>query len=631
MPTLTRHRTPSGLLTDCYVDPNNGHDGNRGTYRSRWLTIDHALGAMAERMAWVHGDPTLTLLDDVRVTESVLIDNTTSGINGKTLKLRSVDETKGALSAGQVLSGWTFFSTGIYRRAYAGTAPMNVWVNGVAYSQSLRSASLGAGLVGTVNVTSTGFECASDSDVLGDPNPDQIRVGHWGTFERPWNRATGVVGNELRMIQLAHTRITDEPGYAYHFWDSEMGIDNSKPSYIWNLASTFFDSPTEGTFYYDVAAGFLYLCPVTGVDVTDPATLVIVPVLEEVLVFDGASDVTLEGLRVEHAHCAVADGFVERALGMGYFDSDHVPLVTGPLTVTSGTPGDYTNADQSVPVQQSLPSMVTVRDSDRINSDNYTRIQHGSGVGLRFEGICTDCEFHGSAVEDMGGNGIVIGDVSQATDAECSSNIRIRHSKIRNVGQEFYTGTGIVDIFQTDGLIEYVEVDGASYCGIAHAVGAAPNTSWWTKRTGNIARFNKVHDVMLRLSDGGGLYAHGTQGDTLLWYQNYVYNVGNAFAWPAGSPQTPMYFDQTTSNMLADENVVVARAGQPALICSGNADPNTNAVTDNYGNVSTVTNVSGPGPDVNTGWQTASNPLSISAALAIANAAGPAEPYRSAL
>lgn len=615
---------PGPTSTFRYVSP-DGHDGNSGSLSNPWKTLPHGIGRISELMPDLSNDPVLRLLGAFQVTSPLSFDESNTGINGRKLTLvDGTDDQSAVISGGARVTGWTLFSGSIYRSNYTGNAPLNIYVNGVRYQQALRSGRLN----GTVALTPTGYTTTSDA-ILSEPNPAGVRFGYYGTFLRPQNRVAGVAGNAISMVPLAHMRITDTPGFAYHFWDSFLGYDNTIPSYVYNVKADFLADATPGTFYCDSVAGKLYLCPFIE---HDPTTAVIeVPIgLENIILFDGATDVTLDGIIVEHGDYAMTDGFVERALGQGYFDSGHAPVVTGSL---SGG-GDYTNLDQSVPLMQSLPAAVVVNDSTRVNVTHYSRIQHHAAMGLRFEGLCSDCEVLGSAVDDVGSNGIAIGHVSQATDVACSDNIRIRDCKITNVGREFFTGSGIHDVFMSNSIIERNEISNCAYMGISHSVGATINYSWSTKRVGNISRYNLIHDVMQQITDGAAIYASGHQGDYLLWLENYVYNVGNSLLSPA-LPQSPSYWDQYTDHLRMSGCVLVAKSGEAAMYVVQNKSPNVNEILTNYSNTSTLTIVTlegdGAAPNVNTPFTVNSNVLLIPAAATIAAAAGPAEPYRSNL
>jgi hypothetical protein len=621
---LQHRRTIARFSPAFYVHPTTGHNGNSGRYGAPVASLASAIGAAAAYMQWGSAQPSITLLDDVYLNGAqVQFDETNTGINGKTLTLEALDATHGSISAGAVVSGFTLFSAGIYRAAYNGNAPLNVYVDGVRYSQASR----GSGLSGTVGLTGTGYTSTSDG-ILTDPNPSHIRLGYYGTFLRPQNRVIGVAGNAISMVALAHTRITDEPGFAYHFWDDFLTYDNAAhPSYVWNVKADFMLG-TQQTFYCDTANGFLYICPLTGHDLS-VAKVIASTSLETPVIFDGASDVTVTNhVRIEHADYSMALGFAERSMGTGYFDSDHTPVVTGPLSGPGA--GDYTNLDQSAPLLQSLPAAVVIRDSTRINFTEYVRIQHHAALGVSFEGLNSDCELYGIAVDDVGSLPIRIGNNAQALDSACSDNIRIQHCKISNGGREFKTGTGIHDCFMSNSLIAHCEIYNMPYNGIASAVGATINFSWWDKRVGNAIRFNLVHDVMTDLVDGAGIYASGTDHDDLEIEGNYVYNVGNALAFPGTLVFSPFYIDQFGGHKVLTNNVGVARSGQPILLVNDNATPNHNRILTNYGNTGTV-QVIGNAPDTNTAFTVNADVLSISAAATIAAAAGPAEPYRSQL
>ena len=142
----------------------------------------------------------------------------------------------------------------------------------------------------------------------------------------------------------------------------------------------------------------------------------------------------------------------------------------------------------------------------------------------------------GSLVEgciftDISGNGLQLGGVSAplAPEAEFTSDNRIANNVFRNVGAEFRGGIGIVVGYAARTSIAHNELSHLPYAGISIGWGGWPDKiqlpGQANNSSHNVIAQNSIHDFMLVLSDGGGIYTQGRTGRDLADGETIAGNV----------------------------------------------------------------------------------------------------------
>jgi hypothetical protein len=143
---------------------------------------------------------------------------------------------------------------------------------------------------------------------------------------------------------------------------------------------------------------------------------------------------------------------------------------------------------------------------------------HLGAAGLDLGEGTKDSVVEGCTFTDISGNGMQLGGVSKplASEAEFTTDNRIENNLFRNVGAEYHGGIGVVVGYAARTVIAHNELDHLPYAGISIGWGGWPDKiklpGEANNSSGNVINANRIHDFMLVLSDGGGIYTQGRTG-----------------------------------------------------------------------------------------------------------------------
>jgi hypothetical protein len=193
-------------------------------------------------------------------------------------------------------------------------------------------------------------------------------------------------------------------------------------------------------------------------------------------------------------------------------------------------------------------------------------IRHVDGGAIGFGRQNTNCELSGSIIEDVGGNGVMIGEVRgrqvggqqwwQAAPEQAAHSNLIGNNLIENCGVIFYGAVGIWIGYSNDTEIANNEICHLPYTGISIGWMWSPLP---TPCQQNVVKSNHIHHVMQILSDGGGIYTLGYQPGTVL-QENYIHdvpiNLGRA-------ESNGMFLDEGTTDIVIEDNVIHGIARSP--------------------------------------------------------------------
>ncbi len=310
-----------------------------------------------------------------------------------------------------------------------------------------------------------------------------------------------------RMIVCAKTSVfTLQPGDVYYL----------------RGALEFLAEP--GQFALDGKAGALYYLPRAGEDMARAA--VVAPSLRQALVLAGQPErgrfvehVRFRGLTISHTHWALPPG----QSGFGQADV--------------GVPG-------AVQAQGA-----------RNCSWEGCRIVHAGTYAIDLAAGCRDNRIERCEMADLGAGGVKIGTCAiPDSDAMQTSGNRVEDCRIIGGGRIFHSAVGVW-IGQSPGnTIAHNEIADLYYSGIS--VG----WTWGYKKAagnGNLVEFNLVHHLGAPagedgpiLSDMGGVYTLGEQRGTVI-RNNVFHDIAGRVYGGWG-----IYFDEGTSHILAEKNVV---------------------------------------------------------------------------
>lgn len=338
----------------------------------------------------------------------------------------------------------------------------------------------------------------------------------------------------VRSLDLASRTLstTDPIGCAApHF-----AIDNFEPHPRYRLenAREFLDQPGEWCF--DSRTRQLRYLPMPG---ELPANVtVVVPVLPALVQVRGGDEpvrnLHFVGLRFEHcAWFPPAHGYAE---GQANF---HEPRDGGIL-------------------RGRLPAAITF---DRAEDCSLRTVQvaHIGGAGIALGNRCARCSVSDSIVEDIAGNGVMIGETGDRTVAgkpwwqqepgQATRDVTVSGCSIARCGQQFGGAVGIWVGFAWHCRIVGNDIHHLPYTGVS--------LGWMWNATptpcgAHLVEGNEIHHVMQLLSDGGGIYTLGLQPGTVL-RKNRIHdipvNLGRA-------QSNGMFLDEGTTGIVIEQNTI---------------------------------------------------------------------------
>ncbi len=517
----------------------DGDDLDDGlTPGTAWATLDHAQTELQAMLPTQSQNFRVNILDAIPQTAELELVAADSGQNGFTVTWDGGggigQEIVGAIDAGTRIGSWSVdnYDLNIWSASYSGPAPRAIWVNG---RRSMR-ASRGAGLIGGATLISTGYTAAGDA-ILTDPNPANIELVYGAWFQQPHNKVSSIAGNNILMIDPAHTYITDVPGFGYV---SPLPVDvlGCQADFLNNAAN----GTANGTYYYDDAANILYYVPRLYIEDMATAEVIAPNGLETIVSRIGVENVTFTGLGILYSHWSMSTGFAERA--QNFFYDNTSPYVT-PVP-----------ADDNMPAAIYPPAAFYDEGCTNVGLTNC-RLRHLSCMGLHVTLETVDSVYTGNWIDDADGNAGVIGDCIEATNVTCSSGLTVTNNVFSNYGQSLYGAAGLSIPFVAESHIDNNYFLFGTYSGITFYIGGTVDASWTTKCTNNTADRNFINYVMRQTSDGAALYVNNFAAG-LSW-------TGNFFNYITQHDQTGGFGSEVIGGIYMDNDATFANAVDTVL------------------------------------------------------------------
>jgi hypothetical protein len=301
-----------------------------------------------------------------------------------------------------------------------------------------------------------------------------------------------------------------------HPWPPVIVNTNYRAPLFLANAVQFLDSP--GEWFEDLHAGKIYYWPREGEDMM--RAKVIAPAVETLVQIEGSP-----GKPVQHIQFAGITFAYTTWLRPS--EEGHVPLQAGMFLldahklVPKGTP--YHRKLDNVAWIGRPPAAVSVRNAGHISFENCI-FENTASAGLDLQNGTHDSLVQGCIFRDIGGNGIQLGEFSDAKvethvpwnpadESEICSNEIIANDLVTQCGLEDWGCEGIAAGYVRDTKIEHNDVSGLPYTGISVGWG-------WTKMTNamrnNLIFANRIHRVGQRLGDLGGIYTLSAQPGTVI-------------------------------------------------------------------------------------------------------------------
>ena len=287
-------------------------------------------------------------------------------------------------------------------------------------------------------------------------------------------------------------------------------------------AYEFIDQP--GEWYIDRKESKIYYKP----DGAMSGKSAILPVTEQLLVFEGCENITFDGVLFENTSWLTPNE-------IGYTDAQ-----SGTFVQHNGIWGDVAGA-----VETHAAKNITITNSE---------LRNLGGGGIRIGNGSTDCSITNNAIHDISSSGIWIGNNTGHNHGSCEpgtdvKGIVVRNNYVTRTGLDIFDASAICALYTSDTVIDHNEVCNTSYTGISLGWGwdwkNAPCTG------SNTVSNNYVHDTGKTIHDGGSFYSLGLQEGTKV-FGNYVHHHSDGLY----DKDAGLYTDEGSTGMELYDNVV---------------------------------------------------------------------------
>ena len=330
---------------------------------------------------------------------------------------------------------------------------------------------------------------------------------------------------------------------------------NTDPFYFVN-ALEFLDEP--GEWYLDNAAGLLYYWPRDGEDMTTAG--VVAPRLETLVRLVGSVDRPVHDIEFH---------------GLTFEDSTWLrPSQAGDVPLQAGQYFDRIGyrIEGGIPAEPALdnlawtarpPAAVYLAGANNVRFERC-RFTNTASTGLDFHYESHNNRVTGCVFRHIGGNGMQVGRFSEqgleahlpyvvSDERELSLGDRVSNSYFRDCGNEDWGSTAIAAGYVRGLTIEHNEIVEMPYSGISVGWG-------WTKQPNamrdNKILYNRIHQYMERMGDGGGIYTLSNQTPSEI-RGNYIFDLRHS---PTGDPSVMIYLDEGSDGFTVKDNLTEKNA-----------------------------------------------------------------------
>ena len=559
-----------------YVSP-TGSDTNAGSIGQPFATLARAQSAVRTINTNMTGDIIVYLRGGTyALTNTLALTPADSGNNGHQVRYQAYAPETPVISGGKTITGWILHDAG-----------KNIWQAGVAATDNFRQLyvngvkavrAYGAPPAGYAVITDAGYT-TTDTNLQFYGNITNLEIV---THSVNWTQS------RLPVAGIQNTNITiQQPclGLAQNLLTSPTRMEN---------AYEFLTSP--GYWYLNLYTHTLYYIPRAGENLA--TATVEAPVVEQLITITGDSTNPVSNLSFVGLTFRLANWLQpSTGLGLASPQANQDDLTTSYLWVVKAAL-DCTGARNVG---------VTACTFANLGGDgvNFLRASQNDTI----DG-CVFYDIAASAVQVARGS--LLDAAIPAGSGDIVSNIVVKGCLIHDVCTDYQEGCGIYFGYTANCTISHNELYNLPYTGISLGWGWGPGYSA-AYAGGNQILYNKIHDHLQVLADGGGIYVNGTQpnGNSLIAW-NYIYNQGNVFG--------EIYLDDGASNWTVTSNVCKKASAATWYLYKGS---NNNA-DDNYTDDPNPPSdgATGPLPCTVTNTTVVTNGIWPQGALDIINAAG---------
>ena len=518
----------AGSWAQIYVSP-KGNDKAPGTKERPVQTL-----ARARDLTRAQEKKEVLLAAGVyRLREPLLLSQQDSG-----LKVAAVEATHPVISGAVQVTGWTQIDAS--RNLWKAAAPSGLTNSRQLYVNGVRASRTRGRLPVSLQMTATGYT-ASDATMSHWKNVSDMEFVYtggnavWnepseglGSWTEPRCPLAAIDGTKIVMLQPCWDNSTQRVMLPSGARTANLVGPKSvgkEPTYVENAFELL---GTPGEWYFDRPAGTIYYVPRAGEDMHHAD--VEVPVLESLVKVAGTAtervhDISFSGIGFAYATWlgpSGSNGFSEIQANYQVTGKDGYSKQALCTLVPDGECpyGDWTKT----------PGNVSVDFGKNIQFLNDVFVNLGA-AGLDLASGTQNSMVEGCVFTDISGNGLQLGGVAAplAPVADFTSGNHIENNLFRNVGAEYRGGIAIVVGYARDTVIAHNQLDHLPYAGISIGWGGWPDKiklpGQANHSANNLIANNSIHDFMLVLSDGGGIYTQGRTGKDLTDGEKVTGNV----------------------------------------------------------------------------------------------------------
>ncbi len=534
----------------------DGSDAAPGTAEGPFATLARAQRAVRERIAAGLADNVTVLIGGGRyeLIEPLVFAPEDSSGDEHTVTWAAAEGERPFLSGGRRITGWGPAEGELWQAEVPGVATgewhfRQLFVDG---RRAVRARSPNVGEYWQLRDGHFAEDYSECTLTLGPEKVDAwgnlgdvevVMFGHWAASRKRVGRVDPATG----VITYAHPHVTVQAVPRAGNW---VYLENARE---------FLDEP--GEWYLDRTSGVLSYWPRPGEDMAGAE--VIAPRLEDLLVLAGEDGrpvrhLHFRGLAIEHAAWSLPEA--------GYVPLQACFTYPPPPPDTVHVTRLYFDDFAPVPVEGAV--RMEFAEDCSLTACEIGRV--GATAVLVRRG-CHRNVVEGNEIGDVGGNGVWIGeywrnvyDHCRERDLKASwapAGNRVANNHLHDCGVQLHGAVGIGYAFTDGTVIAHNLIHDLPYTGISAGF------IWTARETfcrNNRVEANHIHDVMLRMADGGGVYTLGYQPGTV-FRGNLIHDVPrNEYA--QGAPNNGFFLDEGSKGFRFEANTVYATAGTPVRL-----------------------------------------------------------------
>ena len=465
------------------------------------------------------------------------------------------------------MTGWKQIDAA--KNLWAAPAPKGLVNTRQLYVDGVRALRARGRIPGTLTETATGYQ-TTDTTMASWKNQADIEFVYTGGNDvwtegsyglGPWTEprcpVAKIDATTITMVQPAWANCTKrvmQPNPAFKRTANLVGPASvgKRPEYVENAFELL---GTPGQWYFDRSNGTLYYTPRTGEDLSKAD--VEVPVLEKLVDGQGTPKQPIQNIIFKGIQFSYATWLFPSS-NEGFPEIQANYLVTGEKGYAVQGLGDIV-PDGLAPFGAWTKTSGNISFSDdhgiQFLEDSFV---HLGGAGLDLGDGSQRDVVEGCVFTDVSANGVELGgvDIPMADEKQVTRDNRISDNHFYNIATEFHGGIAIVVGYTQRTLVQYNQIDHVPYAAISMGWGG-----WLDKiqRAGvannsnnAVVANNLIHNLMLLLADGGGIYTQGITGPSLAEGEKVVGNV----IYDQYSSGHAIYSDNGSCNMTIAGNIM---------------------------------------------------------------------------